>query len=75
MEGEKEINPEKLDKLGSGESAEELFRSLAFIVDGGSDATTIFDCKKMAQHIEGNYRIYNSFAVRLCSTSFISVNE
>lgn len=53
MEGEKENNPEKLDKLGSGESAEELFRRLAFIVDGDSDATTIFDCKEMAQHIEG----------------------
>lgn len=57
MEWEKENDPDKLDKLGSGESAEELFRSLAFIVDGDSDATAIFDCKKMAQHIDGNYRI------------------
>jgi hypothetical protein len=61
MEGEKEKNPEKLDKVGSGESAEELFRRLAFIVDGNSDATTKFDCKMMAQHIEGYYRSYNSF--------------
>lgn len=57
MEGEKKNIPEKIEKLGSGESAEELFRSLAFILDGDSDGTTIFDCRKMAQHIEGNYRI------------------
>lgn len=75
MEGEKENDPEKLDKLGSGESAEELFRRLAFIVEGDSDATATFDCKKMVQHIEGKYRIYNSLGVGLCSTSFISVYE
>ena len=49
MEGEKENDPEQLDKLGSGESAEELFRRLAFIVEGDSDATATFDCKKMVQ--------------------------
>ena len=56
MEGAKESALEKLDKLGSGGSAAELFRRLAFTVDGESDATTIFDCKKMAQHIGGDYR-------------------
>ena len=52
-----ESNPEKLDKLNSRETAAELFRSLAFTVDGDSDATTIFDCKKMAQHIGGEHKI------------------
>ena len=54
MEGVVENVPEKLDKLSSRGSAAELFRSLAFTVDGDSDATTIFDCKKMAQHIGGD---------------------